>query len=102
MNFDVSLKVAFVVEILGAQPTFEWLLTLTLLALCFCLTIVVFIFPGEIVVKPIIQYFLFTFIFYTFTFISIQWKLDLAGTDLAENLVLKDTLQKIWGTVFDF
>ena len=32
----------------------------------------------------------------------VQWKLDLADTDLAENLGLKDTLQKIWGTIFDF
>ena len=61
MNFDVSLKVAFVVEILGAQPTFEWLLTLTL-AICFCLTIVVFIFQGEIEVKPLIQYFVFSLV----------------------------------------
>ena len=27
--------------------------------------------------------------------VEIQWKLDLADTDLAENLDLKDTLQKI-------
>ena len=58
MNFDVSLKVAFVVDILGAQPTFEWLLAITL-TLYFCLTIVVFIFQGEIEVKPLIQYVLF-------------------------------------------
>ena len=32
----------------------------------------------------------------------IQWKLDLADTDLAENLDLKNTPQKIWATVFDF
>ena len=31
-----------------------------------------------------------------------QWKLDLADTNLAENLDLKDTLQKIWATIFDF
>ena len=31
-----------------------------------------------------------------------HWKLDLADTDLAENLGLKDTLQKIWATIFDF
>ena len=29
-------------------------------------------------------------------------KLDLADTDLAKNLSLKDTLQKIWATIFDF
>ena len=33
---------------------------------------------------------------------GVQWKLDLADTDLAENLGLKDTLQKIWATIFDF
>ena len=33
---------------------------------------------------------------------KVQWKLDLADTDLAENLDLKDTLQKIWATNFDF
>ena len=33
---------------------------------------------------------------------KIQWKLDLADTSLAENLGLKDTLQKIWAAVFDF
>ena len=33
---------------------------------------------------------------------SVQWKLDLADTDLAENLDLKDTPQKIWATIFDF
>ena len=33
---------------------------------------------------------------------SLQWKLDLADTDLAENLGLKDTLQKIWATIFYF
>ena len=32
----------------------------------------------------------------------ILWKLDLADTDLAENLGLKDTLQKICATIFDF
>ena len=32
----------------------------------------------------------------------IQWKLDLADTDLAENLDLKDTLQKIQATIFYF
>ena len=31
-----------------------------------------------------------------------QWRLDLADTILAENLSLKDTLQKIWATIFDF
>ena len=30
----------------------------------------------------------------------VQWKLDLADTDFAENLDLKDTLQKIWATIF--
>ena len=29
------------------------------------------------------------------------WKLDFADTDLAENLDLKDILQKIWATIFD-
>ena len=33
---------------------------------------------------------------------TIHWKLDLADTDLAENLGLKDTLQKIWSTIFYF
>ena len=33
---------------------------------------------------------------------QIQWKLDLTDTDLAENLDLKDTPQKIWATIFDF
>ena len=33
---------------------------------------------------------------------QIQWKLHLADTDLAENLDLKDTPQKIWATIFDF
>ena len=33
---------------------------------------------------------------------EIQLKLDLADTDLAENLDLKDTLQKIWATIFYF
>ena len=33
---------------------------------------------------------------------KIQYKLDLADTDLAENLDLKDTPQKIWATIFDF
>ena len=37
-----------------------------------------------------------------FSLSKIQWKLDLADTDLAENLDLKDTLQKIWATIFDF
>ena len=32
----------------------------------------------------------------------VQRKLDLADTDLAENLDLKDTPQKIWATIFDF
>ena len=32
----------------------------------------------------------------------LQCKFDLADTDLAENLNLKDTLQKIWATIFDF
>ena len=32
----------------------------------------------------------------------VQWKLDLADTDLAENLDLNDTLQKIWATIFYF
>ena len=32
----------------------------------------------------------------------LQWKLNLADTDLAENLYLKDTPQKIWATIFDF
>ena len=36
----------------------------------------------------------------TSTHREIQWKLDLADTSLAENLGLKDTLQKIWATVF--
>ena len=34
--------------------------------------------------------------------LNVQWKLDLADTDLAENLDLKDTLQKIWATIFYF
>jgi len=34
--------------------------------------------------------------------VNVQWKLDLADTSLAENLSLKDTLQKIWATIFDF
>ena len=34
--------------------------------------------------------------------IEIQGKLDLADTDLTENLDLKDTPQKIWATIFDF
>ena len=33
---------------------------------------------------------------------KIQRKLDLADTDIAENLDLKDALQKIWATIFDF
>ena len=37
-----------------------------------------------------------------FSFISVQWELDLTDTDLAENLDLKDTLKKIWVTNFDF
>ena len=36
------------------------------------------------------------------TFITMQWNLDLADTGLAENLGLKDTLQKIWAAIFDF
>ena len=32
----------------------------------------------------------------------LQWKLDLADNNLAENLDLKDTLQKIWATFFGF
>ena len=32
----------------------------------------------------------------------IQWTLDLADNGLAENLCLKDTLKKIWATIFDF
>ena len=32
----------------------------------------------------------------------VQWKLDLADTDLVANLDLKDTLQKIWATIFYF
>ena len=34
--------------------------------------------------------------------LQLQWKLDLVDTDLAENLDLKDSLQKIWATIFDF
>ena len=34
--------------------------------------------------------------------LPVQWKLDLADTGLAENFSLKDTLQKLWETVFDF
>ena len=34
--------------------------------------------------------------------LCIQWKLDLADTDLAKNLDLKDTPQKMWATIFDF
>ena len=33
---------------------------------------------------------------------GVQWKLDLANTDVAENLYLKDTLQKTWLTNFNF
>ena len=33
---------------------------------------------------------------------EVQWKLDLADTDLAENLGLKDTLQKIWAKEWNF
>ena len=33
---------------------------------------------------------------------KLHWKLDLADTDLAENLGLKDTLQEIWATFFNF
>ena len=33
---------------------------------------------------------------------EVQWKLDLADTDLAENLDLKDTVQKIRATIFIF
>ena len=32
----------------------------------------------------------------------IHWKLDLADTDLAENLGLMDNLQKIWVAIFNF
>ena len=32
----------------------------------------------------------------------VQWKVDLADTDLAENLDLKDTPQKILATIFYF
>ena len=32
--------------------------------------------------------------------VGVQWRLDLTDTDLAENLDLKDTLQKIWATIF--
>ena len=32
---------------------------------------------------------------------KLHWKLDLADTDLAENLDLKDTLQKISATIID-
>ena len=35
-----------------------------------------------------------------FSWQGVQWKLELADTSLAENLGLKDTLQKIWATVF--
>ena len=31
---------------------------------------------------------------------ALQWKLDLVDTSLAENLGLKDSLQKIWATIF--
>ena len=34
--------------------------------------------------------------------VSLQWKLDLADTSLAENLGLKDTLHKIWAIIFYF
>ena len=34
--------------------------------------------------------------------LSVQGNLDLADTDLAENLDSKATLQKIWATIFDF
>ena len=33
---------------------------------------------------------------------EVQWKLDLADTDLAENLDLKGTPQKIWANIFLF
>ena len=33
---------------------------------------------------------------------TVQWKLDLVDTDLADNLDLNDTLQKICATIFDF
>ena len=33
---------------------------------------------------------------------DLQWNLDLADTDLAENLDLNVTLQKIWAPIFDF
>ena len=32
----------------------------------------------------------------------VQWKLDLADTNLAETLSLKDRLQKIWATISIF
>ena len=35
------------------------------------------------------------------TYLKVQWKLDLADTDVAENLDLKDTHQKIFATIFD-
>ena len=34
--------------------------------------------------------------------VYVQWKLDLADTDLAENRDFKDTLQKIGATIFCF
>ena len=33
---------------------------------------------------------------------TVQWKLGLADSSLAENLFLKDTFQKILATIFDF
>ena len=33
---------------------------------------------------------------------ELHWKLDLADTGLAENLGLKDNLQKIWVTIVYF
>ena len=33
---------------------------------------------------------------------KIQWKFDLADTDLAENPDINDTIQKVLATIFDF
>ena len=33
---------------------------------------------------------------------AVKWELDIADTSLAENLGLKETLQKIRATIFDF
>ena len=33
---------------------------------------------------------------------KMQWKIDLADTDLSENLDLKDIPLEIWATIFDF